>query len=116
MATGRDDPTTASTETAKAMSVAVGMAQPCSAVGSPPEARLMPRKISAGTATPPTAATTGRMALRRLCSSPSTNSALSSRPVRKKKMASSPSEAQCPTVCCSPATSPGPTSASRSPK
>ena len=116
MATGRDEPTTARTETANAMSVAVGIAQPCSAVGSPPEARLTPRKISAGTSTPPAAATTGRIALRMLCSSPSTNSALSSRPVRKKNTASSPSAAQCPTVCCSPATSPGPTSASRSPK
>ena len=40
MATGSAEPTTASTETAKAMSVAVGMAQPWMVEGSEPAVRL----------------------------------------------------------------------------
>jgi hypothetical protein len=53
---GTLEPSTASTPTAKAMSVAMGMPQP--RPPSPPTLRS--RKIPAGTTTPPTAARTGR--------------------------------------------------------
>ena len=99
MADGSDDPITASTARAKAMSVAVGMAQPRVASPSAPISVTVARKTSAGTMTPPTAATTGTTALaggvRR---SPTRNSRLSSSPATKKKIARRPSPAQWPTV------------------
>ena len=54
---------TASTASAKAMSVAVGMAHPRRASPSAPSARTTPTKTSAGMMTPPTAAVTGTAAL-----------------------------------------------------
>ena len=54
--------------------------------------------MMAGTATPPTAAATGTIALDGLRSSPETNSRFSSSPAMKKKIASRPSEAQWPTL------------------
>ena len=68
--------------TAKAISVAVGIPQP--------EAACVPWltmvKMSAGTATPPKAAITGRMAFLKEDSSPHTISRLISRPTVKKKI------------------------------
>ena len=98
IADGSDEPMTASTASAKAMSVAVGMAHPCNASPSAPSSRTVPTKTSAGTMTPPTAATTGTTALAGVRRSPTRNSRLSSRPATKKKMASRPSPAQCPMV------------------
>ncbi len=72
---------------AKAMSVAMGIPQPCTA--SPPA--LKPRKTSAGTTMPPSAAITGRAAWRGSASSPTSSSRLSSRPTTKKKNAIRPS-------------------------
>ncbi len=83
---------TASTARAKAMSVAVGIAQPRSA--SPPVFRLTSTYTSAGATMPPTAARIGTAARRGSRSSPSTTSRLSSRPTTKKKIASRPSAAQ----------------------
>jgi hypothetical protein len=105
-AAGRWVEITASTANAKAMSVAVGMAQP---FGPVPPATA--RYTSAGTIIPPTAAamgTTARFGSRR---SPATNSRLSSSPATKKKIASNPSAAQVVRVRfrCSAA---GPTSVS----
>ena len=92
--------------TANAMSVAVGIAQPCRAPESP---RFQATKNAAGTSIPPRAATTGSAARRGSRKSPATNSRLSSRPATKKKMASSPSAAHVPRLRsrCSEA---GPTS------
>ncbi len=92
-APGRCDPTRARTATAKAISVAVGIAHPLLSSGEPATTIM---KIPAGTITPPTAATTGISAVLNLRRSPATNSRLSSRPTRKKKMASRPSAAQAP--------------------
>ena len=83
---------TASTASAKAMSVAVGIAHPVRP--APPPAVVTATKISAGTAIPPTAAATGSAARRGSRRSPATNSRLSSSPATKKKIASSPSAAQ----------------------
>ncbi len=77
--------------TAKAMSVAVGIAHPCIAAESP---RFQAAKTAAGTSIPPTAATTGSAARRTSRRSPATNSRLSSSPATKKKIASRPSAAQ----------------------
>lgn len=52
----------------------------------------------AGTATPPNAAATGTSAVAGERRSPATNSFFSSRPVRKKKIASRPSDAHSPIV------------------
>ena len=73
---GRCELITARTATAKAMSVAVGIAQP-RAVPSP---ALIATNSSAGSSMPPTAAATGSAARRGSRSSPATNSRLSSRP------------------------------------
>ena len=102
---------TASTASAKAMSVAVGTAQPLRASASPP--RLTATYTSAGATIPPTAAATGSAARRGSRRSPATISRLSSRPATKKKIASSPSAAHAPSVRsrCSAA---GPTTVSRS--
>ena len=93
MATGRCEPTIASTAVAKAMSVAVGIAQPPMS-SPPPLLAAKATKIRAGTATPPKAAAIGTAALPGLRSSPSTNSCFSSRPTRKKNTASRASAAQ----------------------
>ena len=95
-AAGRWVLTTASTASANAMSVAVGMAQPANASG--PAARLTSTKKSAGTAIPPTAATTGSAARRGSRRSPATNSRLSSNPATKKKIANNPSAAHASNV------------------
>ena len=79
---------TASTASANAISVAVGMAHPCRA--SPPVVALTATKIRAGTAIQLRAAATGRAALRGSRRSPARNSRLSSSPATKKKMASKP--------------------------
>ncbi len=79
------------------MSVAVGIAHPCRAPGSPVVSSTA-TKIRAGTAMPPIAASTGTPAcfgLRRL---PATNSCLSSTPTTKKKIASRPSAAHVDSV------------------
>ena len=77
-------PTSAITPMAKAMSVAIGMAQPSNAAGL---FRLNSQKMSTGTIMPPTAAIAGRMALRKEESSPMATSRFNSSPTRKKKMA-----------------------------
>ncbi|MDT4890630.1 hypothetical protein FQZ97_1274940 [compost metagenome] len=64
---GTERPSKASTPTAKAMSVAVGTAQPWRT----PSALLNARYNSAGTITPPKAATIGKAASLRLASAPS---------------------------------------------
>ena len=61
-AEGSEDPMTASTARAKAMSVAVGIAHPRRASPSPPSRVTVATKTSAGTMTPPIAATTGTTA------------------------------------------------------
>ena len=84
---------TARIATAKAMSVAVGIAHP----ESPPlEPRFQATKISAGATMPPTAAAMGSAARRGSRRSPATNSRLSSSPTTKKKIASRPSAAHLP--------------------
>jgi hypothetical protein len=107
---GRWEPTTASTASAKAMSVAIGIAHARPAPAVPP---MMTAAIPAGTTTPPSAAMTGSSAVLRCDSSPTVSSRLSSRPATKKNNASSPSVAHCPTVRsrCRPA---GPIERSRS--
>ncbi len=70
-------PTTRSTASENAMSVAHGIAQPRAATASP---RLSARKISAGTIIPPNAAMAGSAMRSRLESCPSTISRLISRP------------------------------------
>jgi hypothetical protein len=97
-AEGSDEPMTARTASAKAMSVAVGIAQPLVASPSAPSTTTVARKTRAGKTTPLTAANTGTAALARVRRSPTRNSRLSSSPATKKKMASRPSAAQCPTV------------------
>ena len=91
-AVGRCVDTTASTASAKAMSVAVGTAQPVEVLGMPAPT-LIATKIAAGTTMPPTAAAIGSAARAGSRRSPATNSRLSSTPTTKKKIASSPSAA-----------------------
>ena len=93
-ATGRCVLITARTASAKAMSVAVGIAQPRRA--PPPVVALTSTNRIAGTSMPPSAATTGKAARRGSRRSPATNSRFSSNPATKKKMASSPSLAHAP--------------------
>ena len=102
---------TASTASAKAMSVAVGMAHPSSSPPTPERCTVTTYRI-AGTATPLSAAAIGRTALVRSDRSPTTNSRLSSMPATRKKRASSRSADQAPRVRsrCSAA---GPTTVSR---
>jgi hypothetical protein len=96
-ASGRKEPSTASTASAKAISVAVGMAHPpCMAFASPPANFTAPRKTRAGTTTPQIAATTGTAAFAGSRRSPTRSSRLSSRPATKKKIARRPSAAQWP--------------------
>ncbi len=90
---------TASTASAKAMSVAVGTAQPAR---EPPPALLVTVYTSAGTAMPHRAATTGSAAALGSFRSPATSSRFSSMPATKKKIASRPSAAQCATDRFSP--------------
>ena len=85
-------PSSVSTPTAKAMSVAAGIAQPFASGAAP---LVTATKISAGSATPPSAASAGRAAVRRSFSSPVTSSRLISRPTTKKKIAIRPSLTQC---------------------
>jgi hypothetical protein len=66
-ATGARDPISANIPRAKAMSVAVGMAQPFRFSGVP---QFMIAKINPGTAMPPIAAIMGKIALSKLESSP----------------------------------------------
>jgi hypothetical protein len=89
--TGTLRPTNASTPMANAMSVAIGMAHPC----TPGPPTLIAAKISAGTSMPPMAAATGRVARRIDASSPSSSSRLISKPTRRKKTTISPSLTQC---------------------
>lgn len=90
---------TASTASAKAMSVAIGTAQPCRL---PPPSAATVTYSPAGTIIPDTAATTGSAAVAGVRSSPTTSSRFSSIPATRKKTVSSPSEAQCPTDRSSP--------------
>ena len=79
--TGSLRPATASTASANAMSVAIGIPQP---VGSPAGAvALMPKNSNAGMIMPPSAAT-GTNAVDRVRSDPRTNSYFSSSPATKK--------------------------------
>lgn len=103
-AEGSEVPMTARTASAKAMSVAVGTAQPPS---EPPPTTLTSAYTSAGTAIPHTAAMTGSAAAFGSRSSPATISRFSSIPATKKKTAISPSAAQCWTERCRPM-APGP--------
>ncbi len=89
---GTRAPSNASTPTANAMSVAMGIAQPSSPLPLP---TLMATNRSAGTTIPPTAATAGRAARLRSRSSPVTSSRLISSPTTKKKMVMSASFTQC---------------------
>jgi hypothetical protein len=88
---GSDVLMTARTASANAMSVAVGTAQPWKDT-SP--ATLTRQYTSAGTAIPHSAATTGNAAADGDFSSPATSSRFSSIPATKKKIVSSPSDAQ----------------------
>ncbi len=88
---GTRRPSIATTPSANAMSVAIGMPQP-SASAPPPTTRT---NSSAGTTMPPTAATRGRIAARRSANSPVTSSRLTSRPMTRKNRAMSPSLTTC---------------------
>ncbi len=89
-ACGARDPTMATTATANAMSVAIGIPQP----RPPGPPALTAAKSSAGTVMPPIAARIGRLAARGSRSSPHTNSRLISSPTTKKKIAISASFTQ----------------------
>ena len=80
---GTRRPSSETTPTAKAMSVAIGMPQPVEPAPDP----LKARKMRAGTTMPPRAAATGSTAARGRRSSPVTISRLISRPTTKKKTA-----------------------------
>ena len=83
-------PSSASTPTANAMSVAAGIAHP--RAPSPPA--VSSTKIAIGSTTPPTAAIAGSAAARRSRSSPATSSRLISSPTTRKNTAISPSLTQ----------------------
>ena len=83
--------TSASTPRAKAMSVAVGIAQPPLRLGR----RQRQVEAAAGTATPPRAAAKGRAAWRSVDSSPTSSSRLISRPTSRKNTAISASFTHC---------------------
>src|ERR1700730_13958649 len=85
---GARGPSKARTPSAKAISVAVGIAQPRRASSSP---QLQARETSAGPAIPPKAPTTGSAAFEAFDSSPSMISRLTSSPTSMKKTAISPS-------------------------
>ncbi len=82
-AVGVRRPSSDSTPTANAMSVAMGMPQP--SAPSPPALKAV--KIRAGTIMPPSAAIAGRAAARGSRSSPRTSSRLISKATTKKKNA-----------------------------
>ena len=96
-AEGRDEPMTASTARAKAMSVAVGIAHPRRASPSAPPGHGGEEDQS-GHDDPADGRHHRHHGLGRRRRSPTRNSRLSSSPATKKKMASRPSPAQCPTV------------------
>lgn len=77
-------PSSASIPSANAMSVAHGIAQPCSATGS---ALFSEAWMTAGPAIPPSAASVGSIMRARLFSCPTVSSRLSSMPTSRKKMA-----------------------------
>ena len=81
------DADTASTPTANAMSVAIGIAQPV----CPGVPQLKARYTAAGTTMPPIAAAMGSAAWRGDASSPAISSRLISSPTRRKKTVMSPS-------------------------
>ena len=85
---GRCLPTIIKIAKAKAVSVAVGIAQPRKACVS---AKLIRAKIKAGTSMPPSAPKSGRVMFRGFLKSPCVNSFLSSSPMEKKKIAINPS-------------------------
>ena len=87
-ATGTREPSRASRPSAKAMSVAAGIAQPRKFSGEP---RLSATKTIAGIAIPPIAAMMGSEACFQLRSWPVTISRFTSSPMRKKNSAISPS-------------------------
>jgi len=87
-AMGARDPINANIPSAKAMSVAVGIAQPFRFSGVP---QFTIAKIIPGTAMPPMAAMIGKIALSKLDNSPAKTSRFISRPTRKKKIAIKPS-------------------------
>ena len=89
-AAGTPRPMSESTPTAKAMSVAVGMAQPWRVAGSV----LRTKYSSAGTSKPPMAAMTGSVATRGSDSEPSCNSRRTSSPTTRKNTVISPSFTQ----------------------
>src|SRR6185437_1620197 len=84
-------PSNASTPSANAISVAIGMPQPWAP--RPPKFHAV--KMSAGTSIPPNAAATGNIALRGDASSPLSSSRLISSPTTKKKTAMSASLTNC---------------------
>ena len=86
--TGARLPTSARIPSAKAMSVAAGMAQPLIVSGLP---QLNATKTKAGTIMPPTAAMPGNKTSAGFLSLPSSNSRFNSKPIRKKKIAIKPS-------------------------
>ena len=100
---------TASTARAKAMSVAVGIAQPRSASPPAPGGRPSPRRTRPGSDDPAERGGDRQRGLRRSRRSPATNSRLSSRPATKKNTASRPSAAQCAETRGPGAARPGPT-------
>ena len=81
-------PSMAQTPSAKAMSVAAGMAQPRNAWASP---QFTAAKIAAGVTKPPNAAITGNAACFGLDSAPSIASRLISSPTSRKNTAIRPS-------------------------
>ena len=92
---GRPEPAMASTPSAKAMSVATGIAHAPPSAASPPETRY---RHEGGQTMPPAAANTGSAAARMPASSPTVSSRLTSIPATKKKTASRPSATQSPSV------------------
>ena len=96
---GTRDPSNARMPSAKAMSVAVGMAQPRNAVGS---SWLTPQNRIAGTATPPIAHSTGSSICSRLESWPLSVSRLISSATSRKNTAIKPSLIQCSAPLTSP--------------
>ncbi len=85
---GTREPSSESTASAKAMSVAAGIAQPCRAEGS---CQLIARYNSAGINMPPTAPRPGSTMLLSCDSSPRSTSRFSSNPISRKKTAIMPS-------------------------
>src|SRR5215218_4687213 len=95
---GSEEPTRARTPSAKAMSVATGIAHAPPSAAAPRETAIA---TTAGMSIPPPAAKNGSIAARRSASWPTVSSRLISRPATKKKSASSASATQSPSVSCS---------------